>query len=377
MRHKRENALGHLDAIDLELARRGLDGVIAVSPENVRYASDVIIPTQSLLKGRLAFVLWPRRGSPSMLVATNEASYVTAASWIDDVRTYVELVDDPVAVLARMLREHSLDHGRIAIETDYLPAEPYLRLSRELPGLRIEPATDLFASVRMRKTSREKALITHAFKATESALLQTFARAREGDTERMLALRLAGSMLEAGADHASFIFLTAGPNAGYAHKLPGDYKLRRGDFVKADVGSMHAMYRTNVGRTAIVGEPSAAHAASWKHLCEVHRAVADLCRAGRTGREVFEQARMLQRQAGFEHNYPHHGHGIGLDLHERPALRPTEVSIFEPGMILTIETRHREPGKLGMQMEDLIEITDQAPIWHTGRPEPAPLIQIA
>ena len=33
-------------------------------------------------------------------------------------------------------------------------------------------------------------------------------------------------------------------------------------------------------------------------------------------------------------------------------------------MITTVETRARWPGELGYHMEDIIEITEGAPIWH-------------
>lgn len=363
---RRGQALGNLAAIDAALAARGLDAIIAVSPENVRYTSDVSIPTQTLLRHRLAFVVWPRAGGHFMLVATNEAAYVREATWIDDVRTYVEHVDDPVAVLCGLLRERGLGAGRIALEDDYLSARSWLRLSQELPQLETEPAQPIFDRARMHKTPHEKALIVEAFQATERALKDVFMSAREGDTEHALALRLVNGMLEGGADQAGFVYLTAGPNSGYAHKLPGAYAIRRGDFVKADVGSVTRLYRTNLGRTAVAGEPSDAQAGMWRDLCRIHAAIGGECRAGRLGRDVYKKAQELFAEAGLPAEYPHFGHGIGLGLHERPAIRPTEDIPFEPGMLVTVETRHREAGKLGMHMEDLIEITDGAPVWHTG-----------
>jgi hypothetical protein len=33
-------------------------------------------------------------------------------------------------------------------------------------------------------------------------------------------------------------------------------------------------------------------------------------------------------------------------------------------MITTVETRARWPGELGYHMEDIVEITEGAPIWH-------------
>jgi len=51
-------------------------------------------------------------------------------------------------------------------------------------------------------------------------------------------------------------------------------------------------------------------------------------------------------------------------VHERPIISPHEDIPYEVGMITTVETRHRDVGKLGLHMEDVIEITDKGPIWH-------------
>jgi Xaa-Pro aminopeptidase len=368
--------LGNHAALDDHLLRSSLDAVVATSAENVRFTADAAIASLTLLKGRMAFVVWPRGRAPVMLVAHVEAAHVGATTWIEDVRSYVDNVDDPMQALGALLRELGLDRARIGVEMETLPASAYLRLSAAMPQLRLESAEAVFAAARMRKTPREKALMVKAFDATRRALEHTLLCAREGDTERMLATRLTGAMLEAGADQVGFIYLTAGPNAGYAHQLPGDYALRRGDFVKADVGLVMDSYRTNFGRSAIVGAPTPAQADDWRRLCEVHAAVGGLCRAGAVGRDVFARAQEMQMAAGFPHAYAHNGHGIGLDLHERPAIKPQEDVPFEPGMLVTIETRHRVAGKLGMHMEDLVEITDGEPVWLTGPCGVHDLVQI-
>jgi len=51
-------------------------------------------------------------------------------------------------------------------------------------------------------------------------------------------------------------------------------------------------------------------------------------------------------------------------VHEHPIINAQEEMPYEPGMITTVETRARWVGELGYHMEDIIEITDGAPIWH-------------
>ena len=90
-----------------------------------------------------------------------------------------------------------------------------------------------------------------------------------------------------------------------------------------------------------------------------------MLRPGNTGRMLFEKAKELQTKAGMDFPYSHNGHSIGLQLHERPLINPFEDIVYEAGMMSTVETRVRWPGKLGYHMEDLYEITENGPIRHS------------
>jgi Xaa-Pro aminopeptidase len=102
----------------------------------------------------------------------------------------------------------------------------------------------------------------------------------------------------------------------------------------------------------------------WRHLRDIHHAVIDMCRPGRVGRELFAKAKEMQIKAGLPFTYSHNGHSLGLSVHERPIISPHEDIPYEAGMITTVETRHRDVGKLGLHMEDIIEITENGPVWH-------------
>lgn len=364
MTQSRSEAMGDLARLEREIADSPYDAVVAVSPENVRYAGDVHIDTQRRIRDRLAFIVWPSHGKPIFLVCEMEAAYVRQNTWIEDVRTYQEFVVKPMAALADILRELKIDNGRVAIETEYLAAKYYIELARQCPQLVIGDAEPIFARVRMFKTPREKAQIIHAFHATEKAFLAAFSKVTVGEPERAVAIRLAEAMLTEGADLVTANHCNAGANTGYPHMAPSDYRVQRGDIVKADSGGMFKQYLSNVGRTAKVGKPSADDVSVWKKLREVHHAVIDQCVVGKTGRELFELAKRTQEKLGLSFTYSHNGHSIGLNGHEHPIINPHEDIPYQVGMITTVETRARWPGKLGYHMEDIIEITAGAPIWH-------------
>lgn len=360
----REGALGDLAALERAVNESAFDAVIAVSPENVRYAGDVHIATQRSIRDRLAFVVWPKGNPPLLLVCAIEAAYVQAESWIGEVRTYREFIDDPMAALAALLRELKIESGSVAIETGYLAAKYYLELVRQCPKLAVGSAEPLFARVRMFKTPREKELIIRAFHATEKAFLTAFSQTRAGEPERAVAIRFADAMLREGADQVTSNYCNAGANTGYPHMIASSYAIRPGDILKGDAGGMFRQYFSNVGRTAKLGEPSAEDRSIWQRLREVHHTVIDACRPGKTGRELFHLAKATQERLGLGFPYAHNGHSLGLNIHEHPIIGPREDCAYAPGMITTVETRVRIDGRVGYHMEDIVEITDGAPIWH-------------
>ena len=364
MTKTRNDAMGDLARLEQAIAASPYDAVIAVSPENVRYVGDVHIDTQRRIRDRLAFIVWPKHGAAVFLVCEMEASYVRVNTWIEDIRTYQEFIVDPMAALADILREMKIDAGNVALETAYLASKYHDELKRQCPGLRFSAAEPLFARVRMFKTPREKAQILHAFHATEKAFLSAFTKVRIGEPECAIAIRLAEAMLSEGADQVTSNHCNAGANTSFPHMPPSDYRVQAGDIVKSDSGGMFKQYLSNVGRTAKVGKPTAEDLSIWQRLREVHHTVIEQCRVGKTGRELFELAKSTQLKLGLPFTYSHNGHSIGLNGHEHPIISPHEDIPYELGMITTVETRARWAGKIGYHMEDIVEITSGAPIWH-------------
>ncbi len=356
--------MGNLPELEKQIAASPYDAVIAVSPENVRYAGDVHIATQRSIRDRLAFVIWPKSGEPVMLVCRIETGYAKLNTWIADVRGYQEFEPGPVKTLADLLRELKLDAAHVAIETEYLAAAYYNELMRCCPKLRIGAAEPVFARARMHKTAAEKTQIIAAFHATEKAFLHAFSTARIGETEKQIAVRLAERMLSEGADQVTSNYCNAGANTGFPHMVPSGYQVKQGDIIKADAGGMFRQYFSNVGRTAKAGKPTDRDLTIWKHLRDIHHAVIEQCRPGKTGRELFDLAKRLQLKAGLEFPYSHNGHSLGLNIHEHPIINAQEDMPYQPGMLTTVETRARWVGELGYHMEDIVEITDGAPIWH-------------
>jgi Xaa-Pro aminopeptidase len=69
-------------------------------------------------------------------------------------------------------------------------------------------------------------------------------------------------------------------------------------------------------------------------------------------------ARDFITQAGYGKYFGHAlGHGVGLEIHERPVLSGGCKDMLKPGMVFTIEPGIYLPGWGGVRIEDVYECT--------------------
>src|SRR5215471_13482057 len=137
----------------------GLDAIIAISPENVTYVSGFVVPSQSLMRWRHAACILTADGRISMVAIDMEATTVKAHAGIADLKIYREFSDDPMDKLADGLRDLKLDHSKVGIEMEFLPAKDLATLKRNLPAVQWLPADALFNKARQVKTASELNLL--------------------------------------------------------------------------------------------------------------------------------------------------------------------------------------------------------------------------
>jgi Xaa-Pro aminopeptidase len=91
--------LVNVEEFERALDKSGLDAVVASSLPNVFYTSGALIPTQVEIPDRLALTVLPRSGDEVLIVCNLEESLSREETWIEDVRSYVEFAQSPIALL--------------------------------------------------------------------------------------------------------------------------------------------------------------------------------------------------------------------------------------------------------------------------------------
>ena len=325
-----------------ELRARGLDALLVTRLPNVRYLSG--------FTGSNGQVVVAADGRAVLL--TDGRYEEQAAREAPDLERLVYRDRAPVPHALDAAR--SLGASRLGFEASLAYREAR-ELEERADGLEVAPVEGVGGRLRWEKDPEELRALERAQGLTDLAFARLPDLLREGLTERELALELELEVRRAGAEALAFEPIVAfGEHAAEPHHRPCDRGLRRGDVVKVDLGARASGYHADMTRTVAFGEPPA-------ELRELHALVARAqaaglaaLRAGATTGEVDAAARREVAEAGSGERFPHGlGHGVGLEIHEGPWLRPGGTEEVPAGAVVTVEPGVYVPGLGGVRIEDV------------------------
>jgi len=128
-----------------------------------------------------------------------------------------------------------------------------------------------------------------------------------------------------------------------------------GTSVMFDFGGVVDGYCSDFGRTIYCGEPPDDYRDAHEVMLAAQEAGRAAASAGTTARDVNAACRRPIEEAGLGEHFRHRmGHGIGLDVHERPFISAEDETPLEPGMTFTDEPSIIVPGRFSVRIEDIV-----------------------
>ena len=220
---------------------------------------------------------------------------------------------------------------------------------------------DDLARLRMKKDAGELEALRGAQRITDAAFAHMRDFVRAGMTELAIRAELESYMLSHGADGLAFdSIIASGPNGANPHARPSARVVEEGDLVVMDFGASLNDYRSDMTRTVCVGEPTVRQRTAYDAVRRANETCAAAARPGMLGRELHELAALSLEEAGFGRNFTHGlGHGVGIDIHELPAVGKRGDLPIEEGCVFTIEPGVYLPGEFGIRLEDCGVMTAQ------------------
>ena len=342
-----------LDRLRAGLDAHHLDGLLVSQPESRYY-----------LSGYTGHDLPPRDSAGYLLITPQQALLLTDPRTTEqaehespdfEVLTYTSGNRGPVEVAEHAAR---LGITRLGFESIHLPHAIWTDLLTHVPAsVELVPERELIDDLRVIKDAEELAQLQDAIDVLDRCLADTLRRIEPGMTEKHVARMIELYLIEH-ADGPSFPSIVAsGPNASVPHAVPSDRRIQAGEALKIDIGARASGYVSDMTRTVCLSQPTD------PRVSEIHAIVLEAqehaekhVRVGMTGREGDALAREVIARAGYGGAFLHGlGHGIGLEVHERPSLSQSRgEEVLEPGMVFSVEPGIYLPGWGGVRIEDLV-----------------------
>jgi Xaa-Pro aminopeptidase len=258
----------------------------------------------------------------------------------------------------------------VGYESSHLAVSELETLTGVTPGINWKGGKDRVERLRASKDETEIAEIREAIHIAERAFAMFRAMLEPDQTEKELSDALEGYVRRAGGRCTSFPSIVAvGARAALPHAPPSEHRVCESELLLVDWGASGRFYKSDLTRVLLPRKTStlsgSAGLLAEPKLREVYDtvlraqkgAIAALRPGAKTG-EVDAAARRVISDAGYGDYFTHStGHGLGMQVHEAPMLRPGTEGVLQAGMVVTIEPGIYLPQWGGVRIEDDVLIT--------------------
>ena len=267
----------------------------------------------------------------------------------------------------------------IGVESDHMTLGMLEGLKTAAGKVTLTPVQGTVEKLRASKDPSELNAIKLAIRIAEKAFITLVSTIRETDSERDLVNALQGYIRHGGANGTSVPPIVAvGERGALPHAPPTDRKVGDGSKLLIDWGA-DCLYKSDLTRvlTSPFGvSPTRRNKQEragfnfdeiYSIVQNAQAAAIAAIRPGVPAKEVDAAARKVFATTKLKDNpngiklsdyYTHGtGHGLGLEIHEYPRIRPNSPDILEQGMVITIEPGLYFPEWGGIRLEDDFLIT--------------------
>jgi len=323
------------------------------------------------LMERPVFGIFPEVGDPVFILPELEGAKVASLSYPIKPFLFNEDPETWTDVFQAALLEADLVTGKLGIIPRRLRLLEQSYLLDAAPGMSLESAQPILTQMRRIKSEDEIKFMGEAVRIAECALSSTIMAIKPGVTEKEIAGRLIGRLLQEGSDPELpfFPIVSFGENAANPHATPTNRTLNAGDIILIDWGASHQGYFSDITRVFAMGDLRPEIDQIAKFVQDANAAARAAVKPGIPASTVDQAARQVIEDAGYGEYFFHRtGHGLGLEAHEEPNISKFDQTILEPGMTFTIEPGIYLPKRGGVRIEDDIVVTEDGGLSLTSSP---------
>ena len=318
----------------------------------------------------------------------HHVSSVRQKSWIQDVsgagrpgytpREGLESVHlEPATTVTHVdacveaIRDHGFAGATIGVEMCRMAQSVFAELTERLPKARFVDCFEMMLEVRAVKSPDEVAKLRRAAEITTLCFREViFPMMRDKNTPYEIYQE---AIALAARERGYFLFLhmfvdgghvSIGEGGGAGNKpvpynIDPDSPLRDDQLAFVDFGCGYQGYCADMCRNLVVGgRPTNNQFRVHGALIDARLAIRDAIRPGIKASDLFHIAVDVLDRHNLGLALSMVGHGLGLSIHENPALTAYDHRPLEPGMVLNLEPNLEVPGMTMFNIEDAGVVTE-------------------
>jgi len=240
------------------------------------------------------------------------------------------------------------------LSVDNLPCFSYEKLYKDLKTKLA--ACELVERQRAVKSELEIALLRKSAALAEKGMERAYDVACAGVREIDALALIEYEIRRRGSDSPPFndgMLLSSGKDSADVHAKAGTKRIGKNTTVVVDLGARYCGYYSDMTRTLEVGCVDAKTRGLLEFVDSLRgEAIDRICPGVRAGDiHAYIEGRIEEKGYKFYHSS---GHGVGLNVHELPALGKDSDDVLTENMVCTIEPGIYVPGRFGIRFEDMV-----------------------
>lgn len=363
-----------------QINKDGLGALITWDEANIRYLTSYYVTTP-MRAAEIQFVFCARNGEPHLFCGGTPSETERRMPWMKDrvhptlgaPKLTAEGADDlaitvVVDEITRLMAAHGVEKEPLGIDGSTLQmlfADAFRK-----KGIEVVHGKPTMDEARLIKTQDEMELMRITCANSEKAFAAIVDAIRPGVRECDLVGIGIKALYEEGDDHTEDLVCCSGFNTNPFGWSFTDKPIRPGDLIYIDVdGASYQGYKSCIYRTFCCGRATQEQKDLYEECRAMLYAGMSAVKAGATDYDIVDQWPDSPGYWGYEswnEVLPYAvGHGIGLTLHDRPAISMLKKQFgFPPtklraGMVLALETyAGKKGGADGVRLEENILVTE-------------------
>jgi Xaa-Pro aminopeptidase len=296
------------------------------------------------------------------LITENGQSFITDGRYVEQARKEVKgwkifITQDSLFEEVRLQR--LLHPGmRVGIDGNTFILSQFKQIKKIFPKVKFLPKVETIEKISAVKDEEEIKKITKAVTITDVVFGEILPLLKPGVRELEIAAEISYRQRVHGAEGDAFDTIVAsGERGSMPHGQASSKKIRKGEMVTLDFGSIVEGYHSDLTRTVAVGKPPAEATKIYTIVLDAQCRAIDSAVSGMKAKDLDGVAREHIKHHGYEKFFRHSlGHGLGLQIHEAPRISFLSKATLVPGNVVTIEPGIYLPGFGGVRIEDDIVV---------------------